>query len=383
MVFTDEQRAFSEALTDFCQRECGTREQRDALTDGGRESHSPELYAKLADLGWLGVSIPEEYGGAGGSLVDQCLFFEHLWYGMAPVFGAGPAATVAGCYKRFGSDEQKRGSLEAITSGAVMAISISEPEAGSDVANISCRATLDGGQYVINGQKTWCSSAHIASHILLLARTSREDSRHGGLSLIEVPADAPGVEIRIIETMGAREVNDVFFTDVVVPEGNVVGELGKGFKHIMSGLDGERLVAAAQGLGMAQRTLDDLLTYVKERKQFGRPIGSFQALRHRIADLATELECCRLITYEVAQRVDERRGSATELTRLTSMAKLKVTETAKTMAIEGMQMMGGYGYAKEYDMEHHLRLALPPTIYAGTNEIQREIISSSYGLRDA
>jgi butyryl-CoA dehydrogenase len=383
MVFTDEQQAFSEALRDFCQRECGTREQRMALTDGGRESHSPELYGKLAELGWLGVSIPEEYGGAGGSLVDQCLFFEHLWYGMAPVFGSGPAATVAGCYKRFGSDEQKRVALEAITGGAVMAISISEPEAGSDVANVACRATPGDGGYVINGQKTWCSSAHIATHILLLARTSREESRHAGLTLIEVPANAPGVEIRPIETMGAREVNDVFLTDVVVPEGNVVGELGRGFKQIMAGLDGERLVAAAQGLGMAQRTLDDLLTYVKERRQFGRPIGSFQALRHRIADLATELECCRLITYEIAERVDEGRGNPAELTRLTSMAKLKVTETAKQMALEGMQMMGGYGYATEYDMEHHLRLALPAAIYAGTNEIQREIISASFGLRDA
>jgi len=384
MVLTEEQRAFTEAIDDFCRRECGTRAQRMALTDDGAESHNAALYEKLAELGWLGVSIPEEYGGAGGSLVEQCIFFERFWYGMAPIFGAGPAATVAGCYKRFGNDDQKRTALGAITAGAVMAISISEPEAGSDVSAISCRATRDNGGYVITGQKTWCSSAHIATHILLLARTSKEESsRHAGLTLIEVPADAPGVEIRTIETMGAREVNDVFFTDVVVPEDNVVGEVGQGFKHIMAGLDGERLVAAAQGLGMAQRAMDDLLVYVKERKQFGKPIGSFQALRHRIADLATEIECGRLLTYEVAQRVDERRGSPSELTRLTSMAKLKVTETAKRTALEGMQMMGGYGYATEYDMEHHVRLALPPTIYAGTNEIQREIISSTLGLRDA
>jgi alkylation response protein AidB-like acyl-CoA dehydrogenase len=131
---------------------------------------------------------------------------------------------------------------------------------------------------------------------------------------------------------------------------------------------------------MAQRAFSDLLTYVKERKQFGKPIGSFQALRHRIADLATEIECSKLITYEVATRVDEQRGPH-ELTRLTSMAKLKVTEVAKHVALEGMQMMGGYGYATEYDMERHVRNTLAPPIYAGTNEIQREIISGSYGLR--
>src|SRR5207244_3761182 len=130
-----------------------------------------------------------------------------------------------------------------------------------------------------------------------------------------------------------------------------------------------------QGIGMAERTLEDLLRYVKERKQFGRPIGTFQALRHRIADVATDLECSRALTYDLAQRYDED-PSAADLTRLTSMAKLKVTETAKRAALEGMQMMGGYGYATEYDMERHVRVALAPPIYAGTNEIQRDIISA-------
>jgi alkylation response protein AidB-like acyl-CoA dehydrogenase len=181
--------------------------------------------------------------------------------------------------------------------------------------------------------------------------------------------------------MGGREVNDVFLTDVHVPAENVIGAEGRGWKQVMAGLNGERIVCAAQGLGMCERTLEDLLEYVKERKQFGKPIGTFQALRHRIADLAIEVECSRLITYEVATRVASGRGAAQELTRLTSMAKVKVTETAKRVALEGVQMMGGYGYACEYDMERHLRMAISPTIYAGTNEIQREIISSTYGLR--
>jgi len=383
MRLADEQLAFRDAIRDFSARECATREQREAWLDPGEEDHSTALYARLAELGWLGVAIPEEFGGSGGTYVEQVLLFEELHRGLVPVKAIGGTTTVAGCYKRFGSDTQKSDALAAVAGGEVMSISISEPGAGSDVSAIACAATRADGGYVINGQKTWCSYAHLAGRILLVARTGREEKPHAGLTLLEVPRDAEGIETHRISTLGGREVNDVFFTDCFVPEANVVGEVGRGFAHIMAGLDGERLLGAAVGLGIAQRALDDTLSYVKERKQFGRPIGSFQALRHRIADLATEIECGRLLTYEVAQRVDERRGSPSELTRLTSMAKLKVTETAKRTALEGMQMMGGYGYATEYDMEHHVRLALPPTIYAGTNEIQREIISSTLGLRDA
>jgi alkylation response protein AidB-like acyl-CoA dehydrogenase len=198
--------------------------------------------------------------------------------------------------------------------------------------------------------------------------------------MFEVAADLDGVEIRPIDTMGGREVNDVFLTDVFVPEDKVVGVVGKAWKQVMAGLNGERAMAAAQGVGMAERALEDALEYVKERKQFGKPIGTFQALSHRIADLAIELECSRLITYDVAARVDAGRGSPTELARLTSMAKVKVTETAKRIALEGMQMMGGYGYAVEYDMERHVRTAVVTTIYGGTSEIQRGIIAKTLGL---
>jgi butyryl-CoA dehydrogenase len=381
-IFTDEQVAFAEAIRDFCKRELGTREQRDALTDGGREAHNQQLYERMAELGWAVVAIPEEYGGAGGSLVDQCIFFEEVYRGLAPVNGAGSAATVAGCYKRFGTEEQKQDVLGSMVEGEVMAIAISEPEAGSDVGNISCRAERVDGGFLLNGQKTWCSSAHLSKRILLVARTSREPSRHDGLTMLEVPTDGQGgVEIRPIDTMGGREVNDVFLTDVFVPGENVVGEVGKAWKQVMAGLNGERVVCAAQGIGMAQRTLQDLLAYVKERKQFGKPIGTFQALSHRIADLAIEVECSRLITYDVAARVDAGRGTPGELAKLTSMAKVKVTETAKKVSLEGMQMMCGYGYAAEYEMERHVRIALAPPIYAGTNEIQREIIAGALGLR--
>ncbi|WP_312030220.1 acyl-CoA dehydrogenase family protein [Actinomycetospora sp. TBRC 11914] len=382
MELTTERRELIAALRDFCRREVGTREQRLALTDGGRESHSPELYAKLAEAGYVGIAIPEEYGGAGGDVVDQCLFFEELFAGLAPVHGAGTSHTVAGVYKRFGSEDQKKDVLSAISGGSVMSISISEPQAGSDAANISCRAERTGTGWRVNGQKTWCSDAQFAERILLVARTERVEGKpHAGLTMFDVPADVAGLAIHPIETMGGREVNDLFFTDVELDEGAVVGEPGRAWGQVMAGLNGERIVAAAQGLGMARRTFDDLLAYVTEREQFGTAIGRFQAVRHRIADLAIEIESARALTYDVVTRIVAGSTDPQVLVRLTSMAKVKVTETAKRTALEAVQLMGGYGYATEYGMEHQLRLAISPTIYAGTNEIQREIISSTYGLR--
>jgi len=376
--FTDEQLAFREAVREFAARECGTPEQREALTNGYTDFQNMELYRKLADLGWLGVAIPEEYGGSGGGMVDLCLFLEEISRGMIPAGEFGISSIVAGAYERFGTEEQKEEILRGIVDGNVEAIAMSEPEAGSDVGSLSCRAERVNGDYVINGQKTWISGAHNAAHILLIARSERTENKHEGLTMISVPIEAEGMEVRPIETMGGREVNDVFFTDCRVVAQRVLGREGQAWTQLMAGLNVERLILAAMMLGIGQRAFDDTLGYVKERKQFGRPIGSFQALRHRLADLATELECCRLMVYDVARKVDADPNRM--LPREASMAKLKVTETAKHVALEGMQMMGGYGYASEYDMERHVRTTLVSTIYGGTSEIQREIISKTYGL---
>lgn len=379
--FTDEQRALVSALGEFSRRECGSREQRDALTDHNAEAHSPQLYAKLAKTGFLGIAIPEEFGGSGGGLMEQVLLFEELWRGLVPVHGAGGSHTVAGIYKRAGSEQQKKTALSAISSGTVMSISMSEPGAGSDAAAIACKAEPVDGGFRVNGQKTWCSDAQFAQQLLMVVRTGRGQRPQEGLTLLEIPTDTPGVDIKPIATMGGSEVNDIYLTDVFIPDSQVVGEVGTAWAHIMAGLNGERLVCAAQGLGMAQRAFDDLLDYVKQREQFGKPVGTFQAVRHRIATLAIEIEAARALTYDTAERVSHQDGSPTELIRLTSMAKVKVTETAKQTALEGIQLMGGYGYTLEYDMERHLRNSIPATIYAGSNEIQREIISGTFGLR--
>jgi alkylation response protein AidB-like acyl-CoA dehydrogenase len=375
---SDEQRAFVEAIRDFARRECGTREQRDTLTEGGVEPHNASIYAQIASLGWLGVAIPEAYGGSGGGAVDLCLLCEEFARGLIPMNFFPVTMMAARPVELFGSDALKDEILAGIVDGRTGAIAMSEPEAGSDVGNLSCRAAASNGDFVINGQKTWITGAHVAEQIVVVTRTTRGEDKHQGLTMISVPREVEGLEIRGISTMGGREVNDMYFTDCVVSAERVVGQVDQAWMQLMAGLNTERLIIAAQSLGMAQRAFDDALAYVKERRQFGRAIGTFQTIKHRLADLATELEATRELVYGVASTVDANPGKM--FPREASMAKLKATELAKRTALDGMQMMGGYGYATEYDMERHVRHTLVTTIYGGASEIQREIIARSLGL---
>ncbi|MFZ0378972.1 MAG: acyl-CoA dehydrogenase family protein, partial [Solirubrobacteraceae bacterium] len=222
---TDEQNAFVEAIRDFARRECGTREQRDALTEGGREPHNQTLYEQIASLGWLGVAIPEAYGGAGGSAVDMCLLCEEFARGLIPM-GFFPVTMMAARpVELFGTDELKEEILGGLVRGRTGAIAMSEPEAGSDVGNVSCRAVRSDGGFVINGQKTWITGAHVADQIVLVCRTTRGEDKHHGLTMISVPGSVDGLEVRGIETLGGREVNDMYFTDCFVPEERVVGQV--------------------------------------------------------------------------------------------------------------------------------------------------------------
>jgi isovaleryl-CoA dehydrogenase len=377
-ALTDEQLDFVASIRDFCQRECGTPEQREKLTQGYSELHNQELYEKMAGLGWLGLTIPEEHGGSGGTMLDACLFMEETSRGMAPIGGYGTTLIVAGAVGRFGTKEQKDRILGNIAKGSVESIAMTEPEAGSDVGSLTTRAERSNGSFVINGQKVFISNARIADHVLVVCRTTKTENKHEGLSMILVPVGTEGMEMEPIETMGGRETNTVYLNDCTVPEENLLGEQDRGWTQLMAGLNVERLILSAIQLGITERAFDDTLAYVKGRKQFGRAIGSFQALQHRLADLATEVEAAKLMTYWVATLVDE--DPDRMLPKEASMVKLFVTELGKRVTLEGMQMMGGYGYSSEYDMERFVRQSLVATIYGGTSEIQRTIIAKTLGL---
>ncbi|MDA0252150.1 MAG: acyl-CoA/acyl-ACP dehydrogenase [Actinomycetota bacterium] len=377
LQLSDEQRSLVATVREFAARECGSREQRLALTDGGRSHTNLEIARKMADLGFLGLSIPEEYGGSGGGLFDACLFLEELAYNRIPLGSFGVTLIVAHMYLSFAGEDLKKEILGAVVAGMPTAVAMSEPGSGSDVASLRCRAEPVDGGYRINGQKTWISNAHISDHIMLVARTADTGQKHQGITMLSVPTSTPGIEIRPIATMGL-EVNDVFFTDCVVGADRLVGVEGQGWQQLILGLNTERVIVGALALGQARRAFDDTLTYVTQREQFGRPVGSFQALSHRLADLATEIEVTRLLVHDVAQRVDENPGKL--MPREASMVKLKATELAKLAALEGMQMMGGMGYTEEAGMEEQLRATVVGTVVGGTSEIQRDIIAKTFGL---
>jgi isovaleryl-CoA dehydrogenase len=375
---SDEQRAFVESIRDFCAREFGTSEKLAELTDGFKDPHNHEVARKMAELGWYGLCIPEEYGGSGGSFLDATLFLEEFTHGQAPVAAYAVTLIVVGALNRFGSEEQKRDLLGRVAAGGTLAIAMSEPESGSDVASLKTSAVLEDGEWVLNGSKMWCSFAHKASHVLIVCRSERTDNPHEGMSMILVPHDAEGFTITPIDTLGGEDTNELHLDDVRVPEEALLGSAGAGWTQLMAGLNNERVILGASALGLAQRAFDDALAYAKERRQFGRPVGTFQALQHKFAEMATDLARTRLLVQWVARMTDEEPGRM--LPQEASMAKLAATELAKRCALDGLQIMGGYGYATEYPMERHLRAALVTTIYGGTSEIQKNIIAKTLGL---
>jgi isovaleryl-CoA dehydrogenase len=374
---TDEQQDFVRSVRDFCAREFPS-ERLAELTNGYEDTHSDDVARQMADLGWYGLTIDEQYGGSGGTFLDAALFLEEVAHGRAPIGGYGVTLIVVGAINRFGSDEQKRDLLGRVAAGGGLAIAMSEPESGSDVASLKTAAARDNGDWVLNGSKMWCSFAHKASHILIVCRTTKSDSPHEGMSMIFVPRESDGLTITPISTMGGEETNELYLKDCRVPEDALLGTEGNGWTQLMAGLNNERVILGASALGLAQRAFDDALAYAKERRQFGRPIGRFQAIQHKFADMATDLAQARLLVRWVARMTDE--DPARMLPQEASMVKLATTELAKRCALEGMQIMGGYGYATEYPMERYLRAAVVTTIFGGTSEIQRNIIAKTLGL---
>src|SRR5918999_5136875 len=256
LALTDEQQDFVRSVRDFCEREF-TKEKLEQLTDGYKDIHNDDVARKMAELGWFGLTIDEEYGGSGGTFLDAALFLEESAHGRAPVGGYPVTLIVVGALNRFGTEEQKRDLLGRVAAGGGLAIAMSEPEAGSDVAALKTRARRDNGEWVLNGSKMWCSYAHKASHILIVCRSDPSaEQKHEGLSMVFVPRDAAGMRITPIETLGGTETNEIYLEDVRVPEDNLLGVDGNGWTQLMAGLNNERVILGASALGLAQRAFD-------------------------------------------------------------------------------------------------------------------------------
>ncbi|MFT8246231.1 acyl-CoA dehydrogenase family protein [Roseomonas sp. BN140053] len=341
-----------------------------------------ELYDAWAEAGLLGLAFPEEYGGAGGDAVDLALVIEELSRTSTDFTMAAAGSVFCGLnILRVGSEAQKRHWLPKVIAGEVrLAIGISEPDAGSDVGALRTSARKQGDRWIVNGQKLWTTGAGLRGSVIsTYARTDPKAHGRHGLSLLLIPADSPGVELRKLEMLGRRCTGtyEVFFRDVEVPDDNLVGGENGGWNCLMSGLQSERAVSAAGNCGGAQAVVDLALHYAGERVQFGRPIGSFQAIGHRLADMQTEVDAARMLTWRAAWLAAQGRDALREIT----MAKLFSAETYVRVSGEGVQIMGGYGLNAEFDMQRYFRDARSATIAAGTSETQRNLIAGLMGLK--
>ena len=374
--FTDEQQMWHETVHAFMEREVGIEYIR--KHDEARE-FPEEAYQKIADRGWLGLLIPEQYGGLDADPVMYAIFCEaiakySLDFAAAIMTSMFTATNIA----FHGTDEQRQKYLPDFMEGKIkFSISITEPNAGSDAAGLRTRAVQDGDSWIINGNKVFCSGAHLPGTVIaVMARTSED--KHKGLSMILVPNTTEGVDVRKLDTIVRRSLGttEIFFTDARVPVENIIGQPGDGWTVVGSHLEWERLSLAATYVGNARTALDDTIRYTKDRTQFGRPLSSFQVLKHRMAEDECEVEAARLLVYSAATKLARGEKALKEV----SMAKVFAAKTAFRVATNGMQALGGYATLPEYDMERYFREAKHGMVGGGTNEIQHSIIAKQMGL---
>jgi alkylation response protein AidB-like acyl-CoA dehydrogenase len=347
----------------------------------------PELFRKLADIGVCGLTIEEEYGGQGRDLVAAVAVIEELCRGGA--FLAGPfihCAFYGGMnISENGSETQKRELLPRLARGDLLfAYGLSEPEVGGDLASVTTTADLsaDGKHIKINGFKRWCTGADWVDYIYCLVRSGPAEERYRNLSFVLIPPTLPGVQVHPIEHSNLRYTlsSDVIFEDVEVPIENLVGgeqAWNRGWRMLAGkALDVEKIEISAVTFGIAQAAVEEAWTYAQQRRQFGRPIGAHQAIRHDLAEARTKLEACRLMLYRAAWLAQEDKPCSVE----TSMAKLFVADTAVEIALICQRVLGAYGLAEGHDMERHVRDLLGMPIVGGSSAMQKNNIANRLGL---
>ncbi|UVE95872.1 acyl-CoA dehydrogenase family protein [Dietzia sp. B32] len=375
VYLTEDRLAIRDLARDFTAREVLPVANR---LDPEKGDIPDELRQKMADMGFFGIMIDEEHGGLGLGVFEYCLVAEELARGWLSV--SGLLARGNGMGGGFTAEQQAR-LLPRVARGEWLgAYALSEAEAGSDVANISCRAVRDGDEWVIKGTKMWCTYADRADYLVLFARTDPDrdpDKPYRGISTFLVekergsfPAGITGTPVRKIGYFG-WQTWELSFDDFRIPADALLGEEGRGFYMAVSGLEVGRAHTAARAIGLARAALEDSIAYVATREQFGRPIGEFQYLRFEIAKMAADIEAARQLMYSVATAIDSGRRCSLEA----AMCKLVATEMAERVTSQGVQIHGGAGYTTDFQVERHWRDARLTRIFEGTSEIQMRIIS--------
>ncbi|MFQ5856643.1 MAG: acyl-CoA dehydrogenase family protein [Anaerolineae bacterium] len=375
--FTQEQLMFQEAVARFAVEELAPHIPQMEETD----RFPVEVFAKLGDLGYLGIHFPPEYGGAGADFTTFCIFMEEICKVSAAIGVNVLLHTLMGSAPVFlvGSEEQKqRYFVPAIAGEKVAAAGLTEPNIGSSAADIETTAKRVDGGWLINGAKTFTSNSPYCDFITLVASTDRS-KRHKGISLFLADSDTEGItlepNIPRLGIMGG-ETGAIALNDVFVSEDALLGEEGKGFYYLMEALNSTRIALGAGAVGLATAAFERALEYAKEREQFGRPIGKFQGVSFKLADMVLEIELARLMVYKAAWLLEQKEKHVKEA----AMAKLYASEMATRVAHKALQIHGGYGYTREYPLERYYRDARLFEIFQGTSEISRVIIAGQLGL---
>jgi alkylation response protein AidB-like acyl-CoA dehydrogenase len=374
---TDDQRMTRDMVRDFAQREIAPK----AAEIDKTGAFPVDILAQMSELGLMGLPIAEEYGGAGADYISYCLALEEIARACGSTGLTYEAHVSLGCMPLyyFGTEEQKREYLPLLCSGkSIGSFGLTEPEAGSDAGGTKTTARLEDGQWVINGSKCYITNASYAQFVTITAVTDKGQGTRG-ISNIIVPTATPGFVIRAsYEKLGLHGSNttELFFDDVRVPEQNLLGKRGEGFKQFLMVLDGGRIAIGAMGVGIAQACLDASLKYAKERVQFGQPIGKFQAIQFKLADMAMNIELARLMYLKAAWLKD----TGQPYSREANFAKLFGSEISTKAALEAIQIHGGYGYMREFPVERYLRDSKLLEIGEGTSEVIRLVIARQLGL---
>jgi len=377
---SDDQKLLRDNIIKFAQRELN-----EGARDRDREqAFSRELWRKCADIGIQGLPVPEEYGGSGFDPLSCAVALEALGYGCRDgglVFSL--CAHLLACVVptlAHGSAEQKRRYLPGLCDGTLIGMhAITEPGSGSDTFAMRTKAEKQGDRWKINGTKTFVSNGPLGDLAIVFAVTDAGKGFHGGVTAFLVPAGSPGFSVgKKFEKMGLRtsHVGELVFQDLDVADDAVLGAVGGGSAVFATAMDWERSLLVASHVGVIERLMETSIAYARTRSQFGQPIGKFQAVAHKIADMKTQLEAARLLTYRSAWRLDHARNASLDA----SITKLFVSETLLKVALDTVQVHGGYGFMAEYDVERTLRDAVGGTIYSGTSEMQRNIIARWLGL---
>ena len=369
--FTEEQKMIRDTARNFAMKELA----HDAIERDEKAIFPEKQVQKMGELGFLGIMTPPEYGGAGMDAISYCLMIEELAKvdASAAVIASVNNSLVCHVFEKFANEDQKQKYLVPLAEGKKLgAYALSEPQSGSDASNMRVTAVLEGDNYLVNGTKNFITNGANADIAILFATTDKTAGTKGIIALV-AEKDMQGYSVgKKEDKLGIRSSDTVqlIFEDCLIPVANRLGEEGDGFKIAMNTLDGGRIGIASQALGIAQGALERSVKYAKEREAFGKPIANHQAIQFKLANMATEIEAARLLIYQSAFKKDigEPYG------KYSAMAKLHASRTAMKVTTEAVQILGGYGYMREYEVERFMRDAKITEIYEGTSEIQQLVI---------